>query len=639
MTPPDPGADPAAERRYDERAARFATEHQDLDRRSRQWATVRLVLAALIAASGVWWWRGGGVLAAVAAALAIAAFALAAWRHLRVDDRAARAALMARLNRDAAARCRRAWDQLDDFGPASEEPADPGHPYASDLDVFGHASLWRLLGRARSREADRCLREWLRTPADPDEIRARQDAARSLAPALEWRQQLAVAAIGTRTMRREELEHFLAWCEAGPWLRRYPWIYTLAAMLSVAGIAAVAVRLAGGVPTWWVSTTALALVLSLAAERRLARGLEDASWQVALRGWREVFALAAGAGSESPSIAARRSVLAAGGTAAPAALDALDRLLGLAALRHTPILHWPIQILTLWDFHVEWALERWQRTHGRRVRAWMTAAAEVEALSALGGLAHDHPAWCWPDVDPAADELTAVTLAHPLLPPGLAVANDVVLGPRGRVLLVTGSNMSGKSTLLRAIGLDVVLAQAGGPACAAALRMPPLDVVTSMRLADSLEDGVSFFKASLARLALVVDRARSATVAPERPAVLYLLDELLSGTNTAEREVAVRGVVGHLAACRAFGVLTSHDLALAEAPELAGCARCVHFRETLGERDGQLAMSFDYRLRPGVATSRNALALMRVMGLGAVLGESGQPQAHTPDPPGGVPGP
>ncbi len=277
--------------------------------------------------------------------------------------------------------------------------------------------------------------------------------------------------------------------------------------------------------------------------------------------------------------------------------------------------------------HVWWALEGWQRRHGPRVRAWLDALAEVEALAALAGLAHDHPDWAWPTVEPGADRLVADGLTHPLLPPSRAVANDVVVGPPGRLLFVTGSNMSGKSTLLRAIGLGAVLAQAGAPVPATRWRMPPLDPVTSMRLQDSLEDGVSFFMASLARLTLVIERARASTRDAARPATLFLLDELLSGTNTAEREVAVRAVVGHLAACRVIGALTSHDLGLADAPELRAHAECVHFSETIDAQGDAPAVRFDYRLRPGVATSRNALALMRAVGLGDLVGEAGPPRA------------
>jgi DNA mismatch repair ATPase MutS len=207
----------------------------------------------------------------------------------------------------------------------------------------------------------------------------------------------------------------------------------------------------------------------------------------------------------------------------------------------------------------------------------------------------------------------AVTLGHPLIAEDRRVANDVDVGPPGTFLLVTGSNMSGKSTLLRAIGLNVLLAQAGGPVCASSLSLPPVSVETSMRIHDSLEEGVSYFMAALRRLREIVEAVRAAEHDGRR--VLYLLDEILQGTNTAERQVATRAIIGALQAHGAIGVVTTHDLSLVDAPELSASSRPVHFSERIGDRDDEVAMSFDYRLRPGLATSRNALQLMKMIGL------------------------
>jgi len=292
----------------------------------------------------------------------------------------------------------------------------------------------------------------------------------------------------------------------------------------------------------------------------------------------------------------------------------LMRILGFAELRASAgIFHFLIQALTLWDFHVFFALDRWRREVGRGVRGWMDAAGELDALSAFAHVRQDNPGWCLPRVhqagDSAAREMRAVSLAHPLIPDDRRVANDVVVGPPGTVLLITGSNMSGKSTLLRAIGLNAVLAQAGAPACAAALSMPAADVETSVRVQDSLEHGLSYFMAALARLKGVLDRARQPDA--ER-VVLYLLDEILQGTNTAERGVAVRGVTRLLLDAGAIGVMTTHDLRLASETPLDTAARLGHFTEILDEHGG---MTFDYQLRPGLATSRNALRLMRLIGL------------------------
>jgi DNA mismatch repair ATPase MutS len=205
-------------------------------------------------------------------------------------------------------------------------------------------------------------------------------------------------------------------------------------------------------------------------------------------------------------------------------------------------------------------------------------------------------------------------LGHPLLSDSGRVVNDVQVGPPGTFLLVTGSNMSGKSTLLRAIGTNAVLAGAGGAVCAEALLMPPVALLTSMRIQDSLAQGVSYYMAELRRLKAVVDGARGETA--EGAAVpLYLLDEILQGTNTTERQIAARRIIAHLVRQGAIGAVSTHDLSLADAPELATTARPIHFTEAFISGPDGPSMTFDYRARPGIATSTNALRLMEIVGL------------------------
>jgi DNA mismatch repair ATPase MutS len=193
------------------------------------------------------------------------------------------------------------------------------------------------------------------------------------------------------------------------------------------------------------------------------------------------------------------------------------------------------------------------------------------------------------------------------------VCNDVTVGPRGTFLMVTGSNMSGKSTLLRAIGVNIVLAGAGGPVCATDLRMPPISLWTSMRVEDSLERGVSFFMAELQRLKKVVDAARESR--QKGITLFYLLDEILQGTNTNERQIAARRVIMYLVSQGALGAVSTHDLGLADLPEVAAASRPVHFTEIIKSGPQGPEMTFDYKLRPGIATSTNALRLMEIVGL------------------------
>jgi DNA mismatch repair ATPase MutS len=287
----------------------------------------------------------------------------------------------------------------------------------------------------------------------------------------------------------------------------------------------------------------------------------------------------------------------------------LNTILSFAELRTgAALLHFPIQALTLWDFHVLFALDRWRARVGTRVRGWFEALADLDALSLFGSVRRDNREWAFPELSDTA-LYAASALGHPLIPDARRVSNDVTVGPPGTLLLVTGSNMSGKSTMLRAIGLNAVLAQAGAPVCARSLRMPPADLQTSIRVQDSLELGLSYFMAALARLKAVVDAA-------ERPRdgrrLLYLLDEILQGTNSAERGIAVRGVARHLLEAGAIGAMTTHDLNLASEEPLASSARLVHFTEIVDERG---EMRFDYRLRDGLATSRNALRLMKLIGI------------------------
>jgi DNA mismatch repair ATPase MutS len=275
----------------------------------------------------------------------------------------------------------------------------------------------------------------------------------------------------------------------------------------------------------------------------------------------------------------------------------------------------PLQFFFLYDFHVLNRLEAWQARYGKFVRRWFVALGKFEAFSSLATLAYDHPSWIMPQVDASADRVQARGLGHPLLPCATRVDNDVEIGPAGSFLLITGSNMSGKSTLLRAVGVNVVLAQAGAPVCAEAFAIPPIVLATSMRIRDSLEDGVSFYMAELMRLKEVVDLARGAQSSDGR-VLLYLLDEILLGTNSKERHIAVVRVLHHLLRCGAIGAISTHDLDLAASEPLAGLGRCVHFCETLHDSDAERPMTFDYRLRPGLATTTNALRLLEIVGLG-----------------------
>jgi hypothetical protein len=495
---------------------------------------------------------------------------------------------------------------------------DPGrdHPYARDLDLFGRASLFELLGATGTPSGQHTLRQWLLAPADPATIRQRQEAVAELSPQLDFRQQLLTR--GTMAgSDRDQLHRFLTWAEGAPWLIAKPWLVWTTRLAPVLTITLVVLQAAGTIDRpFWLPLTLVAILLRFSVKGHVDRsfgaafGLDDAATQDA-----HLFGMVTRASFGTPLLRRLQQTLTCGATPADQLMVRLKRLADLAELRYSSLIHVPVNALTLWDFHVLYGLERWQTTAGRHVRAWIDTVGEVEALCSMAGLRHDNPDWAFPEmVSGHAGVIEAHDLAHPLLRRGLRVANDVRIGPAGTYLFVTGSNMSGKSTLLRAIGTNIVLAQAGGPACVASLRLPPLAVCTSIRVQDSLEEGVSYYMAALRRLKTIVDVSQHVAADGSRM-LLYLLDEILQGTNTAERQIAVRRILRYLNAQPAVGVVTSHDLALADEDGLRETAIAVHFAETFDDTASPATLTFDYRLKPGVATSSNALVLMRLMGL------------------------
>ena len=505
------------------------------------------------------------------------------------------------------------------------------------------------------------LQSWLLAPADGDAIVRRQEAVREMAGAYDFRDLLAAEARlmedGAGVPGREaaatfrhagaarDVEAFLAWAESDGWLSHRPWLRAAAFVLPAVNVTAIVLYSLGMVP---VPVLAWPLLISsiLIAQgwKRIGRTFGEADdGESSVRRYAPLLGHVASAPLDCEYMASIRHRLGTGSRAAPREISALRRLLDMAQVRESPLFHLPLAVVLLWDVHVLAALERWKTRSGAQVRDWLDAAGEAEALAALAALAADHPDWTFPTIDTAADRIHARTLGHPLLASEVCVRNDVTIGPAGSFLLVTGSNMSGKSTLLKAVGLNAALAQAGGPVCAESLTMPPLRVVTSMRVEDSLEDGVSFFMAGLRRLKQVVDAAESAIAPPgvpghrandghraptrsaiappahsrdQRPPgrVLYLLDEILQGTNSAERRIAARTVLRMLLGSGAIGAVTTHDLTLADADDLVARAIPVHFTESVGQGDGGL--TFDYRLRDGIATSTNALKLLELVGLG-----------------------
>jgi hypothetical protein len=593
---------------YRSRADTFAAEALWLSRRFNRIANLRLV-AFVATGSLLIWGIAQNLVVAIALGLASGvAFGVLVRYHRQLGSQRNRARGLRDVNLESIERLARRWETI----PLRHRmTADPRHPYAADLDLFGHASLLHLLDTTRTWMGQATLTHWLLQAARPDTLRARQTAVAELAPKLDLRQELQVSA-GREDTPRPDPEPLLDWAESeSPRLPRgLVWVARISPVLL--GVFAL-IQLTGRLswPVWLVFLFVNIVLWQALGQRAYATLSRVGEQELALRQYAAGFRLLSTATFDAPLLDALQGALHANGRSAADHVRSLERI-ARRVIPRSALVYWVVQSICLWDVHVQAALQDWQATVGSSLRKWLEALGGIEALAALAALAHANPNWAIPEIDPSTCRVEAQQAGHPLLAPGTRVDNDVMLGPAGTFVLVTGSNMAGKSTYLRTIGANIVLAQAGGPVCASTFRMPSLDLCTSMRVVDSLERGVSTFLAEVLRLKQVVEVVRQAA---DEHMVCYLLDEILQGTNSAERQIAVRQVLRFLLTRDAIGAVSTHDLALADLPEFGTRAQLVHFQETLTQAPEGPIMSFGYRLQPGLATSTNALRLVSMLGL------------------------
>jgi hypothetical protein len=588
--------DPEYKRRLDERR----TSHARLAALDEKLSYARLVVFG-IGAALAWlvFWRHA--LSAPWLAIPLVAFGWLMTRHDRVIR-----------ERDAAARAiafyARGIARIEDRWAGGGEPGerfhDDEHLYGNDLDLFGPGSLFELLSIARTRSGEETLAAWLKAPAAPEIVRQRQQAIDEMTPRLDLRESLALAGTDVRAGVNSDL--LLEWATA-PALLRAQWPWLCATALTIAAVLSTA---------YWVSrgefyalgvVAVLEVALSfpwrkpvqqvLHAADQAARDL-DVLAHVLEHLEREQFT--------SLRLAQLRSQLDTGGMPASRAIRQLHWLAEMHDWQHNQFFA-PFAAFLLWGTHLAYAMERWRRIHGAHVERWLALVGEFEAYSSLSAYRYEHPGDVFPEIlDSGSATLSGEALGHPLLPAKRMIRNDVHLEGAARLLVVSGSNMSGKSTLLRTAGINAVLALAGAPVRASRLRLTPLAVGATLRIQDSLQEGRSRFYAEITRIRRLADAAGGPLP------LLFLLDEIFHGTNSHDRLVGATGVLRSLLDRGAIGLITTHDLALTRvADDLAPRAVNVHFEDTF--EGGEI--HFDYRMKQGPVTRSNAIALMRAVGL------------------------
>lgn len=510
---------------------------------------------------------------------------------------------LAFINQDEADRLKRNYLRPE----TGQQFANPTHFYSGDLDVFGKHSLFRLLNRTHTYEGQKRLADWLQTPTGPDAVRLRQQASREIQDKIDWRQQFEALAYMQETTAYSP-DSLVKWATAE--------VAPMPAYLNVARFLLPAITL--GLFVAWLSgyvsgsivLIALAIhggLLSQTSER--AKGVSEQTFEIsaALRSFRSLFYQAEQLKGEAVRLKAINQALQSTDRLASEAIGQLASLTEGLNYRRNPYFYLFFGIATLWDVHYLFRLEQWRREHGPHLSRWFDALGELEAINSLAGFAYAHPMYATPDIVDDQLTLVATSAAHPLLPPDRSIANSLTLAGNGQTILITGSNMSGKSTFLRTIGTNLVLALAGAVVSAENFVCSPVRVFTSMRTQDSLEESTSSFYAELKRLQTLIYLSRQSDKVP----VLYFLDEILKGTNSADRHRGAEALIRQLHRTTASGFVSTHDLELGQLTDTSDFVRNYHFQSDLV--DGELV--FDYKLRDGICQSFNASQLMQAIGI------------------------
>ena len=480
-----------------------------------------------------------------------------------------------------------------------------GHLSATDLDLFGKGSLFELLCDVETPSGREALAEWIQSPAPADEVILRQRAIRSLLDRTDLREKLALHREGEAS--QYSWDSLREWLLASP-VKFPPWLPWAALVLSMSmGI----IALCG-----WKSLVDPYYVLSAMAVIGVAEATLTLSFRPRVRyvltglhlparkfeAMRRMCALLDGERFESNLLNLMQNRL----RGSSKRIARLQKLVRLRELRNNEYVCYPLAAL-LWTTQLTIRIERWRQRHGRELVRWLTVLGEFEALIAITAYAYENPQDPFPELaNDGGPRFEATGMGHPLMDVRTNVQNDLKLGDEVRFLLVTGSNMSGKSTLMRAAGVNATLAWMGAPVRATSLRLSPLQVCASIRVDDSLLNGHSHFYAEVARLKAILERAASGLP------VFFLIDELFGGTNSADRRVAAESVIRLLVERQAIGLVTSHDLSLAEIPEkheLKGIN--VHLTDLPSDE----GLHFDYRLRPGKVMRSNALKIIKLIGV------------------------
>jgi len=486
-----------------------------------------------------------------------------------------------------------------------EEYAERDHPYSYDLNIFGKASLFRYICRTTSRPASDRLAEYLKQSALREEILLRQEAVAELQPLTDWRQELMTLGYLNAGAGNDPAP-LMQWLKSDDLFRETGHEKIITICLSLLALAAVILVITGLPAGILIPVLGVNFIFYFTRFRKISKLQEQVSRSSdLLKAYSEIIRLIESRKLTSPLLQKLQSAFR-NEIAASDRIRQLSKLVGRLDYRLNVLVSTPLNILFFADIHFCLALEKWKREHASLIPGWFASMAEFEALASLANMAFNNPGWVYPNVTDDYFVFRAEEMGHPLIPAGRRISNSFAAEGRGKAIIVTGSNMSGKSTFLRTCGVNAVLAFAGAPVCASAFTVSLVRLHSSMLISDSLEENISSFYAELRRLRAIISGAES------DPKAFLLLDEILRGTNSDDRYTGSVALIKQLTGYGAVAMVATHDLRLAGLEqELPQSIENYHFDVKVNDEE----LFFDYRLTPGICSSFNASLLMKKMGL------------------------
>jgi ABC-type multidrug transport system fused ATPase/permease subunit len=495
------------------------------------------------------------------------------------------------------------WKSFPDTG---EDFKDPAHPYSEDLDLFGPSSLFQWINTAKTYRGREKLKEWLtEPPIEGSSIQKKQEAIKELATNLAWRHRF-LAEAGTTKRKLTSPTRIIEWAKTYDAIYLRPGIVILARALPIITLTFLLLYfLTSRVSFWYPLAGFLIQTIVLFAGKQRGKALEAVyAYKDSIKIYEKMLERFEKRNFKSDYLQDLKKGLY--NRDGKAAFEQIRKLSGLAELisNRGNAMFLVINIFTLWDIQCMIALEAWKEKSGRSLGRWVDTVAELEGLASLAIIHFDHPEWALPEIVSENSGIVAVNMGHPLL--ANSTFNDLSIDKHSSILLITGSNMSGKSTLLRTLGINLVLAYAGAPVCTQRFSCSMLRIYTCMRVSDNLGENISSFYAELLRIKEIVSATKT-----ERK-IFFLLDEIFKGTNSQDRHAGAKVLIRQLSKAGAMGMVSTHDLELGDLErESERRIRNYHFREFYKNDE----IHFDYKLRPGISTTRNAMYLIKMAGI------------------------